>query len=71
MRLILPEGLFSNHQQSSAISRPTQSPHAVVTGEGAAASASDCLAIFTTTFPSSVCALALQSIAMTRHDEIT
>ena len=40
----------SNHEQSVAFGRPTPSPHSVVLGEGAAAStATDCLAIFTTT----------------------
>jgi hypothetical protein len=40
----------SNHEQSGPLGRPTPSPHAVVLGEGAAASsATDCLAIFTTT----------------------
>ena len=40
----------SSHEQSVAFGRPTPSPHSVVLGEGAAAStATDCLAIFTTT----------------------
>jgi hypothetical protein len=39
----------SNHEQSVALGRPTPSPHAVVLGEGAAATVSDCLAIFMTT----------------------
>ena len=44
---------MSNHEQSRAISRPTPSPHAVVLGEGAAASsATDCLAIFPSCVPS-------------------
>jgi hypothetical protein len=47
----LSEALSSNQQQSEAI-RSNQSPHAVVLGEGAAAStATDCLAIMATTLP--------------------
>jgi len=42
--------ISSTQQQSVALGRPTPSPHAVVLGEGAAASsATDCLATFTPT----------------------